>query len=476
MIVRHAAELSFEADAAARHRWQQRNAYYYRDLEELLTFLVPAGSSVLELGCGFGHRLARLAPSVSLGVDRNPAMIAAAKEAHPHNRFATGNVEHLDVDERFDYVLMVNLIGHLQDVSQAFSQLKKVTTPQSRVIITYYNHTWEPLLKAGEAIGMRRPQDIENWLNLDDIENLLYLNGYEVIRRGRRMLLPRRVPVISRLLNAYIAPLPIINRFCMTQFVVAKEIEQTNDAEKKTYSTSIIIPTRDEAGNIDAAIERTPEMGKHTEFIFVDGNSTDGTVEKIEEVMERYRGQKDIKLIHQGDGRGKGDAVRKGFAAATGDILIILDSDLTTPPEDMPKFYEAIANGRGEFINGSRLVYPMEKEAMRFLNKWGNRFFSWAFTWLLDQRLKDTLCGTKVLFKRDYEKIAANRSFFGDFDPFGDFDLLFGASKLCLKIVEIPVRYRERTYGEIKIQRFTHGLLLLRMCVFAARKLKFRSA
>jgi glycosyltransferase involved in cell wall biosynthesis len=177
-------------------------------------------------------------------------------------------------------------------------------------------------------------------------------------------------------------------------------------------------------------------------------------------------------LIHQDDGTGKGDAVRKGFAAATGDVLFILDADLTVPPEDLPKFYAAIAEDRGEFINGTRLVYPMEQEAMRFLNMLGNRFFSVAFTYLLGRPIKDTLCGTKVLRKSHYDRIAAGREYFGDFDPFGDFDLLFGAAKTGMKLIEVPVRYRARTYGDTKISRFRHGLLLLRMTALAFRKFK----
>ena len=180
----------------------------------------------------------------------------------------------------------------------------------------------------------------------------------------------------------------------------------------------------------------------------------------------------DIKIAQQ-PGKGKGDAVRKGFGMATGDILMILDADLTVPPEDLPAFYEAITQNKGEFINGSRLVYPMEKNAMRILNLFGNKFFSMMFSWLLEQPIKDTLCGTKVIFRKDYEKLVKNRAFFGDFDPFGDFDLIFGAYKLNLKIVDLPIRYRERVYGETNISRFSHGFMLLRMVAYAARKIKF---
>ena len=158
---------------------------------------------------------------------------------------------------------------------------------------------------------------------------------------------------------------------------------------------------------------------------------------------------------------------------ASGDILMILDADLTVRPEDLPKFYRAIVSGQGEFINGSRLVYPMKEQSMRFANIIGNKFFAFAFSYVLGQRFKDTLCGTKVIRKKDYEVLVERRSFFGDFDPFGDFDLLFGAARLCLKIIELPVAYGERTYGTTNISRWRHGTLLLGMLLFAARRLKF---
>ena len=237
-------------------------------------------------------------------------------------------------------------------------------------------------------------------------------------------------------------------------------------------SVSVIIPARNEKGNIEALIQRTPRMGKHTEIIFVEGNSTDDTWGEIQRQGAHYQEYYHIKWVQQ-DGKGKGDAVRKGYSIATGDILMILDADMTVEPEELPKFFNAIASGKGEYINGSRLVYPMEKQAMRFLNLLGNKFFSLAFSWLLGQNLKDTLCGTKVLSRENYLRLAANRAYFGEFDPFGDFDLIFGSAKLNLKFVEIPIRYRARTYGETNISRFKHGWLLLRMTFFALKKVKF---
>ena len=243
-----------------------------------------------------------------------------------------------------------------------------------------------------------------------------------------------------------------------------------NVREKTECSATILIPCKNEKGNIEAAIKRIPEFGKHQEVIFVEGHSTDGTQDEIKNVIKKYP-EKDIRLMIQ-DGQGKGDAVRKGFSAAKGDIFMILDADLTVPLEDLPKFYRAITEDQGEFINGCRLIYPMERQAMRFLNFLGNKFFSMMFTWILNQRFKDTLCGTKALSRTAYEKIQANRSYFGDFDPFGDYDLIFGAVKQNLKVVEVPIRYRERIYGTTNISRFRHGWLLLKMTLFSYKKFK----
>ena len=234
---------------------------------------------------------------------------------------------------------------------------------------------------------------------------------------------------------------------------------------------SVIVPARNEAGNIAGVFERLPSKGRNIELIFVEGHSQDQTWRTI---LDEIRLHPDVPAqLFKQDGVGKADAVRLGFAHATGDMLAILDADLSVAPEDLPRFFDVLASGEGEFVNGVRLTYPMEREAMRFSNLIGNKLFGWAFSWLLGQKVRDTLCGTKVLWKSDYERIADNRSYFGDFDPFGDFDLLFGAAKLNLRIVDLPIRYRRRRYGQTNIQRWRHGWLLLRMVVFAMRRLKF---
>ena len=458
----------FDGLAPRRQAWRNRNRYYYEDQERYYRFLVPEGHSILELGCADGDLLHALRPRRGVGIDFSGEMIKAACARYPDLDFRRADMEELKAwGETFDFIIMADVVGHLQDIEETFRGVRAFCQPDTRLIVSYYSFLWEPALQFGELMGLKMPQQHQNWLSTEDINNLLLLANFQVIRTEYRLLIPKKVPWLSDLINRYVAPLPIIRHLCLCRYIVARPMSLRAESE---FSTTILIPCRNEKGNVEAAVKRLPEFGRQQEIIFVEGDSTDGTRDEIERVIGDYP-EKDIKLLVQ-RGQGKGDAVRTGFAAARGDILMILDGDLTVPPEDLPKFYRALAEDQGEFINGCRLVYPMERQAMRFLNLLGNKFFSMMFTWLLNQRFKDTLCGTKVLFRKDYEKIQAGRAYFGDFDPFGDFDLIFGAVKQNLKVVEIPIRYRERTYGDTNIRRFKHGWLLVRMTFFAFRKVK----
>ncbi len=459
----------FDEAAAHRARFRRLNSYYYEELLRLMRFVVPPGRRVLEIGCADGYLLRQLQPSVGLGIDVSPRMVDLARaSAAPGEgiRFEIANIETTRFTETFDYIILSDLFGNLLDIQQALENVRSACTPETRVIINYHSVLWEPLLRGVAKLGLKMPNRHQNWISPSDLSNFLNLVDYEVVTHQRRILLPTKwLPGLNLLANRVLARLPGFNLLCLSHLLVLRTRPRPPAVHR---SVSIVIPCRNEKGNIRAAIERTPEFGLHQEFIFVDGHSTDGTVEEIQKVMAEFP-HKDIKLFHQ-EGKGKGDAVRLAFAQATQDVLMILDADLTMPPEDLPKFYDAIVTGKGELINGCRLVYPMEKQAMRFLNILGNKFFSTALSALLGQTLKDTLCGTKVLRREDYDKIVAGRAFFGDFDPFGDFDLLYGASKLKLKITEIPIRYRDRSYGTTNISRFKHGWLLLKMTAFAAGK------
>jgi SAM-dependent methyltransferase len=443
-------------------------ALAYREmLANYYNLLIPPKASVLEVGCGGGELLSRLNGSRKSGVDLSASQVERAKARVLDGEFFVQAGEELSLPgQTFDYIVLSETLNLAVDVQSVLERLKTVSSARTRLLVNVYSALWRPLISVATSLGLRYQHPESNWLSKQDILQLLYLTGWELVRSEARILCPIRLAGLENLINGFLGPL--LSPCCLTLFIVARPVSNQRGVEK---SVSVIIPARNEAGNIEAAITRTPIMGTWTELIFVEGNSTDQTWEVIQQAKENHP-DRPIKILQQ-KGKGKGDAVRTGFAAAEGDILMILDADLAVPPEELPKFYDAIVSGACEFANGSRLVYPMEKKAMQFLNLCANKTFGILFSWLLGQPLKDTLCGTKVLSKENYQRIAENRSYFGDFDPFGDFDLLFGASKLNLKILDLPIRYKERVYGQTNIQRWKHGWLLLKMVVFAATKLKF---
>jgi SAM-dependent methyltransferase len=440
---------------------------YHRRLRELYSLAISPGQRVLEIGCGNGDLLAAVNPAYGVGVDFSPEMLAAARQRHPDLTFIEADAHELAAEGPFDAIILSDLVNDLWDVQAMLENLRPLCHAGTRVVMNFYSRLYQPTLTAAGSLGLARQLLPQNWLTPEDVANLLYLAGFEVIRQQQEILLPLPIPLLRELSNKILVKVWPFSIFAWTSLLVARPRPEPAQAA----SVSVIIPARNEAGNIEAAFQRVPKMGSHTEIVFVEGHSRDDTYAAIERAIAAHP-EWDAKLFKQ-PGKGKADAMRLGYEKASGEVLMILDADLTVRPEDLPRFYDALVSGRGEFINGVRLVYPMQEQAMRFLNLLGNKFFSMAFSWLLGQPIKDTLCGTKVLYRRDYDRIAANRAYFGDFDPFGDFDLIFGAAKQNLKIVDLPIRYQERTYGETNIDRWRHGLLLFRMVAIAAFRLKF---
>jgi SAM-dependent methyltransferase len=463
----------FDALAVGRERWVDRNRYFYDDEVSFLRFLVPPSRSVLELGCGTGRLLAALDPARGVGVDISAAMVGEARRRHPELEFHVGDLEDESVlatlGAPFDYVLIVDTVGYLDDVQGALAKLHALCKPSTRLVVAYFSQGWRPVLALAARFRLRMPVPAHglNWLSSQDLAGMLQLAGFELVRREWRTLVPRRLGGIGPVLNAIAGALPGLRRLGLRDYVVARQIPSAPAHEP---SVSIVIPCRNEAGNVRPALERLPRLAPRQEVLFVEGHSTDGTAEVIKDAIAE-RPEQDIALLTQ-PGVGKADAVRLGFAQAQGDILLILDGDLTVAPEDLPKFYAVLRDRRGDFVNGTRLVYPLGVNAMRPLNKLANRSLALLFSCLLNQRMTDTLCGTKGLYRTDYTELVENRSYFGDFDPYGDFDLLLGASRLGLKFVEIPVRYSGRRYGATNIARFRDGVLLARMVAFAWRKMK----
>ncbi len=463
----------WDSIANKRDTWQGLGIWYHRRLAEIYRFYVSSNLRVLEIGCADGRLLANLKPARGVGVDFSEEMIRRAKEHHPDLEFIHADAHDLSaINETFDVIILSDLVNDLWDVQRVLEEVKKLSTPRTRIILNFHSRLWQLALSTAQKLNLATPNMFQNWLTREDVYSLLQLAGFETIRTSQEILFP--LP-LGGLANRFLVRLWPFNQLALSNLVVARP--QPERAKEATVS--VVIAARNEAGNIKSIFERVPQMGGGTEIVFVEGHSKDDTYAAIERETASHRFDNAQRkpstpsLLLKQPGVGKADAIRAGFEKATGDILMILDADLTVPPEDLPRFYDALVSGKGEFINGVRLVYPMEKEAMRTLNFLGNKFFSMAFSWLLGQPIKDTLCGTKVLYKKDYELIAANRSYFGDFDPFGDFDLIFGAAKLNLKIIDLPIRYRERTYGTTNISRWKHGLLLFRMVAFAARRIKF---
>lgn len=446
--------------------------FYHQLLHHYFKFFIPRGLRILELGCGHGDLLAHLEPSLGIGVDVSGEMIQFAARKFPSLTFVQADVHEMEFSQKFDIIILSDLVNDLWDVQRVFEKIRNITHSRTRVVLNFYNNLWRVPLTLVKWLGLGAEVLEQNWFSPHDVYNLLKLSGFEVVNKRSIVLLPIIVPFLSALLNRYLVHLPPFSWLALSNIIIARpDPARDKHILKSTPSVSVIIPARNEAGNIENILKRVPKLGSQTELIFVEGHSNDSTYDTIKQLIAKFDDKK-CRLFQQ-TGTGKGNAVQLGFDEAQGDILMILDADMTVPPEDLARFYNAIAGGRGEFINGVRLVYPLEDQSMRFFNILGNKFFSLAFSWLLGQPIKDSLCGTKVLWKYDYEMIAQNRDYFGNFDPFGDFDLLFGAAKLNHKIVEIPIRYRSRTYGDTNIERWRHGWLLLKMVVFAARRIKF---
>lgn len=450
-----------------REQWINKNKYYYNILRNYLKFIIQDNKRILQIKSDTGFFLKEIQSSYALGIEEDHAFIAHLKRNYPDINFKYGVPEELRLDEKFDYVISINSIGLMADVRKFFNELQKVIDDESRVIIIYYNKLWEYVLKFAELVGFKIKTPEQNWLSNADVENLLYLSDFEIIKRHSFILLPIYIPIISWFLNS-ISRLPFINKLCFVQSVIARRIPRDVNAE---FTCSIIVPCKDEEGNIRGIVKRVPKIGKHTELIFVDDKSTDTTRKRIEEEITN-NSNLDIKLV-DGPGVCKAEAVWKGFEAASGEILFILDADLSVQPEELIHFYSIIASKKGEFINGSRLVYPMEGKAMKLANLAGNKFFSFMFSYILGQNIKDTLCGTKALFKKDFQKIKRFIGTWGLRDRWGDYELLFGAARLNLKIVDLPVHYCQRFSGASKMTgRLKNGLVMLMMCIAAFNKLK----
>jgi len=458
--VRDARRRHQETVVAQRDRYIQRNHYFYDSLKRVLQFIIEPGKRVLDVRCETGHLLASVRPEFGVGVEISDAMVQYARRQHPDLHFVQSDPEDLELNETFDYILF-NHIFDTVDILRTLERIKRHCTPETRIVVINYSHFWTPILEFASKIGLRSQFVEPNWVSENDIRGFMKLAGFRPVRKHRLMLCPKWIPGLSGLLNGLLARLPGLRRLCLMQVMVARTVTVPKNKERVTVS--VVVPCRNEVGNVQQAVERIPAMGNHTEILFCDDKSTDGTADEVRRMMALHP-EKDIRLV-EGPGICKADNVWTGFRAARGDVLVILDADLTVMPEELPMFVGALLTSQGEFVNGSRLVYPVPHLAMKTSNTLGNKLFAMVFSFLLDQRIKDTLCGTKVLWREDWQRMELNLGTWGLKDLWGDYELLFGASKLHLEIVEVPVHYQERIHGVTKMTRvFSNGLRMLRIC------------
>ncbi len=462
------------AEAADRERDRPpRRSLYHRRIVEIYRDLVPAGARVLDVGCGDGDLLASLRPSRGVGIELDGDLVERARRRHPDLAFGHADAHDPLPEGPWDVVILSHAIGDFRDIQMVLRRVRAVCDPETRIVVNTCSRLWTIPLRIVERLGLGRPHLGRAWLSPADLDNLMRLEGLEVFRTRSEVLCPVPVPLLANVLNRIAVKIWPFHLAGLAHFAIARPepVATTAAGARSTPSVSVVVPVRNERGHLEEILDRLPAFDGPAEFIFVEGGSTDGTAEALERLLAA-RGRDDVRMLRQ-PGTGKGDAVRTGFAVARHEVLLILDGDLSVPPESLPRFVEVLAAGRGEFVNGVRLVYPMQRRAMRFMNLLSNAAFASLFSWVLEQRVKDTLCGTKALRRVDYERLVADRERFGD-DPFGDFDLLFGAAWLNLRIVDLPVRYAARTYGETNIHRWRHGAILLRMLAKACRRFKFR--
>ena len=465
----------FNSPEMNRDKWLRRGRTFHTEDLKFLKEIIPEKSNILELGCGNGQLLASLKPNYGLGIDFSAKLVKEAKKKYHKLNFIEADIEKLSKtigsETKFDFIIICDTIGYLEDITETLDSLHSFFNEDTRLIVSYYSPLWSPFLNLATLLKLKMVNRNSTLLGTSDISNFLDNSHYQTVRIERKILIPFSLFGIERLINRFIAPLPLFSNICLRHYNISRSLKAINNKKK---SASVIIPCKNERGNIASAISRLPKFTDNIEVIFVEGNSSDGTWEEINKVKKannKTNKKFNIKAYKQ-PSEGKADAVFHAFDNATNDILIILDGDLTVAPESLKKFWNKISSGEAEYINGSRLIYPMDNNAMKFLNYIANKIFSILFTWLLGQRFTDTLCGTKVISKKNYLRAKKKNNDLGNFDPFGDFFLIFGASRLCLKINEVPIRYKARIYGETQISRFSHGMLLVKMLVLAFLKIK----
>jgi SAM-dependent methyltransferase len=437
--------------ASSYRQLKHRNRYYNQFLIRWCRSFIAPGQRILDVGCGRGDVLAELKPAGGVGIDLSQAMVEAAAAEFPNLSFRHAAVEDFDGEAGFDAALLINTAEYTFDMGAVIARCHRALRDNGKLLLTTANPLWSPVFHFASRLGLRIPECERLFVTNEDLVNLLRLHGFDVVYKRMSLLVPKYIPFLSDFLNNTWSRIPILRLLSSTQFIVARKVP----AARREYSVSIVVPCYNERGNIERCIREVRKIGSRTELLFVDDGSKDGTAEAVDPALNP---DIDVRVIRYTPNRGKGHAVTMGFNAASGDIVMILDADLTTMPEELAPVYEAFAAGHAEFVNGTRFIYPMEGRAMKWANYVGNKMFNILVSLVMECRVSDTLCGTKAMFRRNYISMEMGR------DPWGDYDFLFGAAQQRLLIRELPVHYRERLAGFSKMNSMKHTVNLLRMC------------
>lgn len=443
-----------------REKWIQRSGYYYRNLSRIISNAIASNASVCHVGCDSPYLLKSLPQAKGTGICMTEKQKVFCETTDPDHRYTT-MAQLQTLREKFDYIVITSL-GYFFDVQEVFHQIQILCHFRTRIIIINCNLLWEPLFYLGEKLRLRMPQSArrQNMVPTHHVINLLSLSRFQLVKWSSHILVPYFIPLVSWFFNRILASSFPFRYLSSTDIIIARP--QITPPEPVTCS--VIVPCKNEKGNIESLVRRIPALADETEIVLVDDRSSDGTGEEMRRCQKTWPDKK-ITVI-EGPGISKGEAVRMGIEGAAGRLIAIFDADLAVLPEELPKCILPLLEGTADFVNTVRFVYPQQDGAMRWLNIAGNRGFSLLFTFLIRQRVSDTLCGTKVFWKEDYRNISGLKDYWLWRDRWGDFEQLLGASKLGLKIVEVPIHYAERTYGETKMKnRFQNGLHMLKLCL-----------
>lgn len=412
-----------------------------------------------------GHRISRIGRYADRvqhvsPLEGDPGYLFEALEAKHKERCS---IEPLESDARTDtnerVLLLVNgNLNHCEDLDAFLSTMRSTMGPDSTAALIVYNSYYRFLYQILGVLGLRTAEIPQTFLTAHQVKELCRVADLEVVSHEKACYVPARLCGLGNALNALLPLVPLVRHLSLAEIFLVRAAAPRSEPS----CVSVLVPARNERGNIRPLLERIPSLAKDTEIIFIEGGSTDGTWDEIQRATAEYTGPIRIQTVQQ-TGKGKADAVRLGCSRASGDLLVILDADLSVRPEELPKFVAAYVSGKGDFVNGNRLLYPMRTGAMNFLNLLGNVFFAKLLSFLLRVSIGDSLCGTKVYAARDYTRFRAWATRYMPDDPFGDFELLCPAAELGLRIVDVPIRYEARTYGQTNIRRFAHGFQLLKL-------------